>query len=187
MTQFCNCSYCSKKESIINPYAIYQKEFSLTELQLSFDYRVTALCKYGCKRFRNKPTCPPNIPDMEYYVRALNECENIYIIGRKYPYCDGLFSIHWRTYSTNEVHHLLLKKEVELFKKGYVYAKAFIGGSCKVCSPNVCNPKRCNRPHKGRAPIEGIGLSVFSLMTAIGLEYQEPPEDFFWRTGVVLF
>ena len=187
MTKYCRCNICLRNKIIINPYAIYQESFSLKDIRPDFDYRVTALCKFGCGKFNKKPTCPPNIPEMDFFKNALNEYNHIYILGRKYPYSDGLFSNHWRTYSTNEVHDLLLKKELELFNDGHLYAKAFIGGSCKTCSPDICNPARCVVPRKGRIPLEATGIQVFSLMRSLGLEYEEPPVNYFWRIGMVFF
>jgi len=187
MIKYCHCNHCLQNEIIANPYNIYERELSLSEIRFEFDIRTASLCRFDCKRFRKKPSCPPNIPDMEYYKKVFMAYTNIYIIGGKYPYADGLFQSHWRNYSTNEIHDLLLKKEIELFKKGHIYAKAFIGGSCKACPSQVCDPVRCRFPNKGRVPIEATGLHVFLLMTSLGLEYQEPPIDFFWRIGVVFF
>ncbi len=187
VTKYCNCHYCLKNQEIVNPYGIYHNKLFLSGVSLEFDYRTTALCRYGCEKFRKKPTCPPNIPGIEYYSNVLNEYEGVFVLGRKYPYSDGLFSTHWRNYSTREIHELVLKKEIELFNNGFVYSKAFIGGSCKLCSPDVCKSHKCVRPHKGRVPIEATGINILSLMTAIGLEYQEPPVDYFWRLGLVFF
>lgn len=187
MGKYCNCIYCLKNETIDNPYDIYRKKFPLKEIELSFDYRASAMCRFGCEKFKKKATCPPNIPEIEFFRRVLNGYRYIYILGRQYPYDDGFFSTHWRTYSTNEVHDLLLKKERELFKEGSVYAKAFIGGSCKVCSSDNCDPERCRIPGKGRIPLEATGINIFSLINSLGLEYEEPPVHFFWRIGAVFY
>lgn len=187
MSKYCNCSYCLRNELVVNPYQTYVNEFPLSEITLIFDQRTTALCRYDCKKFGRKPTCPPNIRGMEFYSKVFSEYSRIVVIGKKYPYADGLFHSHWRSYSTNEIHALLLQQEKELFRKGYMYAKALIGGSCKACPSESCNPKKCNLPGKGRVPIEATGLNVFSLMRSLGLEYQEPPVEYFWRIGIVLF
>jgi predicted metal-binding protein len=187
MGKYCTCSACGKNEAIVNRYDIYQKQFSIKEIDFSFDYRATAMCRFGCEKFKKKATCPPNIPEIEFFRRVLNEYRYVYIIGRQYPYNDGLFLTHWRAYSTNEVHDLLLNKEKGLFKEGAVYAKAFIGGSCKVCSSNNCGSVRCRVPGKGRIPLEATGVNIFALITSLGLEYEEPPVSFFWRIGGVFF
>ncbi|MCX5679372.1 MAG: DUF2284 domain-containing protein [Candidatus Omnitrophica bacterium] len=187
MIKYCKCNKCIKNKTITNPYNIYQKAFSLEDIHIDFDYRVTALCKFGCEKFSKKPTCPPNIPEIEFFRDALGGYKKIYIIGRKYPYSDGLFSDHWRIYSTNEIHDLLLKKETEFFNEGYLYAKAFIGGSCKICSFDNCNSTKCAVPGKGRISLEGTGIQVFSLMKLLKLEYEEPPVNYFWRIGMVFF
>lgn len=187
MIRYCSCSHCLKNEILFNPYDVYEREFLLSEITLDFDHRTSALCKYDCKKYRHKATCPPNIPEPEYYKKVFSESSHIFIIGKKYPYADGFFESHWRNYSTNQIHDLLLQKEKELFKKGFMYAKSFIGGSCKACPNEFCNPRRCNAPGKGRVPLEATGLNVFSLMKCFELEYQEPPVEYFWRIGLVLF
>ena len=187
MSKYCNCIKCAKNEKVKNPFKIYQDIFSLKEIALDFDLRVSAMCRFGCKWFGQKIMCPPNIPDAGYYAAAFRDYNFLCIIGRKYPYSDGFFFSHWRNYSTNEIHELLLEKEKELFKKGHIYAKAFIGGSCKLCFPNNCSSTRCRMPSKGRAPVEAAGINVFSIMKTSGLEYQEPPKDYFWRIGIVLY
>jgi len=169
-----------------NPYDKYEEVFKVKSLPFSFDYRVTAQCMFGCKRYGSKPTCPPHIPDLEYYKKALSEYESVVFIGRKYPFDDGDFDF-WRNYSTNEIHNLVLQKEMDLFQKGHIYAKAFIGGSCKLCPIESCNPERCNIPARGRATLEGTGLNVYGIMTAIGCQFQEPPETYFWRVGAVFY
>lgn len=168
-----------------NKFPIYQRDFKVEEVSLVFDYRVTAQCRIGCTRYNNKPTCPPKIPGMEFYQKALLEYKHLSVIARQYPYADGNFSKHWRNHSTNEIHKLTLKREIMLFQQGFSYAKAFIGGCCKLCL--TCNPQRCNIPSRGRTPLEATGLNVFLLMNSIGLTYQEPPQDFFWRLGVVFY
>lgn len=169
-----------------NHFQIYSEQFKTRDIKLSFDYRAAAQCRLGCTRYKNKPTCPPNIPDIKFYSRVLREYENLAIVARKYPYSDSNFHNYWRNYSTNEIHSIVLQKESELFKSGHMYAKAFIGGSCKMCASG-CNPLRCNMPNRGRTPIEATGLNVFLLMNTLGLDFEEPPKNYFWRLGVIFF
>lgn len=187
MFKYCDCEYCLKGQEMPNPYPVFEHNVLVMDLKLEFDKRVSALCQFDCKRYNKKPTCPPNVPEPEYYKRALEGYTHACLIGRRYPYSDGLFQLHWRNYSTNEIHALVLTKEYELFKDGNAYAKAFIGGSCKHCPSDICNPKRCNVPARGRVPLEGTGINVFLLMKSVGIEYQEPPVDFFWRFGCVFY
>lgn len=187
MNKYCTCHDCIEGNEIINPFVLYSKTHPTKEVNLTFDIRVTALCRYGCERFKRKPTCPPNIPATDYFQVALKKYENIHVLGRQYPYEDGMFQSHWRTYSTNEIHDRLIIKERELFNLGHVYAKSFIGGSCKVCSGSSCNPSKCNIPKRGRVPLEATGINVFQLIKSIGMDYQEPPRNFFWRIGAVFY
>jgi predicted metal-binding protein len=187
MIRFCDCNFCKKKQEIKNSYDIYEKNYLIDDVNIDFDVRVAALCKYDCSKYNKKATCPPVIPGFEYYRRALMGYKNICVIGRRYPYSDGLFIAHWRKYSTNEIHYLLLQKETELFRSGFVYAKSFIGGSCKYCESSKCGPDRCSVPSKGRVPLEGTGINVYSLMKSIALPFQEPPEEYFWRIGCVFY
>lgn len=174
------------EDNKLNPYPIYSKRYAIKDIQLEFEHRVTAQCRIGCARYRRKATCPPNVPSFEIYQQILRAYDEIVIIARRYPFADGYFAEYWREHSTNEIHKLLLSQEMELFKSGNIYAKAFIGGSCKLCSTD-CNPVRCNQPGRGRAPLEATGMNVFSLMNQLGLLYENPPIHFFWRLGVVFY
>ncbi|MBN2689836.1 MAG: DUF2284 domain-containing protein [Gammaproteobacteria bacterium] len=185
--RLCNCKYCSTGKEIANKYPLYMQEHDLSSLPLSFDYRVNIMCQLGCSRYRKKPMCPPFIPDYKFYEKVFAEYSKILIVGRQYPYDDGFFDVHWRTYSTNEIHSLLLQVEIEKFQMGHVYAKAFIGGACKLCAANVCDGSKCLRPNKARASLEGTGLDVFSLMNYLDLRFQEPPKQYFWRIGAVIY
>lgn len=187
MARYCNCDMCLQNKSIENPYDFYQGDFKLDDVKLIFDYRTSALCMFGCKRYGQKATCPPNIPGIDYYSSILKSYERCSIIGKRYPYSDGYFSSHWRNYSTNELHNVLLEREAELFNEGHAYAKAFIGGSCKLCPDERCDPKKCRIPSRSRSPIESTGVNVFRLMNTIGLEYQEPPKEYVWRIGIVFY
>lgn len=185
--KYCNCIKCVREERIENPYGLYVGNFKVSDLYLNFDCRTEMFCRIGCSKYLKKPTCPPNIPNRKYYKEVLNKYQMACVIGKKYPFSDDYFISHWRSYSTNEIHDLLLKKEMELFREGYVYAKAFIGGSCKICSEEACNPNKCRIPHKGRVPLEATGLDVLSILNNLDELYQEPPVDFFWRIGMVFY
>jgi len=184
--RYCNCDSCIRGEVIVNPHKPYEREVEMRDLRLVFDGRTSLLCRIGCGKYGKKPTCPPNIPTSDYYQRIFDDYSKIFVIGRKYPYSDGMFQSHWRTYSTNEVHDLLLQKERHLFEQGHMYAKAFIGGSCKICPNESCSKHVCRIPHYGRVPLEATGINVYELFKSLGLSYQEPPIDYFWRVGIVL-
>lgn len=187
MLRLCHCASCVKNELIANPYPLFEADRARSELVLVFDERVAAQCAYGCVWFGKKATCPSQTADSARLRLLLEEYERLYIIGRRYPFSDGLFGAHWRTYSTNEIHGLLLDKEEEFFSQGHWYAKSFIGGSCKICSSDICTPKRCRMPSKGRPPLESVGLDVLALLRTMGLEYQQPPREYFWRIGAVFY
>lgn len=184
--RYCSCESCLKGVEIINPYEPFERELKLTEFALPFDGRTSLLCRIGCNKYGKKPTCPPHIPESQCYERIFASYTRAFVVGRRYPYADGHFTSHWRTFSTNEVHDLLLRKERLLFAQGHVYAKAFIGGSCKVCAGDACSHVSCRLPHLGRVPLEATGINVYALFEALNLKYQEPPADYFWRVGIVL-
>ncbi|MDO8343832.1 MAG: DUF2284 domain-containing protein [Cellvibrio sp.] len=187
MSRFCNCDKCLKKIVITNPFEGFEKHQKVKDSRLFFDIRVRSMCTFACGKYGKNPCCPPNVPMMDEFRDVISAYENVSVIGQRYPYSDGLFASHWRTYSTNEIHHRLLEKELELFNAGHHYAKTFIGGSCKVCPPDLCLPEKCKVPPKGRMPLEATGIDVYGFMKSFGLEFQEPPIDYFWRLGVIFY
>lgn len=166
--------YIREKDSRFNVYPIKNEN-------IIFENRVKLNCFY-CKKYNQKWTCPPRIPDIDY-VELLREYDRLAIIQYTSPVTKDTYS-QIRQSSTNDLHKILLKLEKYLYENNNSLAVSFIGGSCKLCK-NDCDTERCRNPHLARIPIEALGINVVKSLENIGINVEFPLKDIFYRFGLI--
>lgn len=145
-----------------------------------FEERVKQQC-FHCKNHNYKWTCPPKIPQINYF-KILSEYDNIIVL----IYSEIITEENKneiRTKSTNRLHKALLGLEKYLYKKNNSLALSFIGGSCKLCK-NGCNDNKCANPHLARIPLEATGCNVIATMKNIDIDIVFPIDKTMYRFGI---
>lgn len=85
-----------------------------------------------------------------------------------------------------EFHHLILRLERRLKKRGAAQLWGLIGGNCGLCQTcTAVEDKPCRHPEKARTSLEGIGVDVIALLEKLGLDGQFHPDRITW-TGCIL-
>ena len=85
-----------------------------------------------------------------------------------------------------EFHHLILRLERRLRRRGATQLWGLIGGNCELC--RICaaiEKKPCRHPEKARTSLEAIGVDVIALLEKVGLDGQFHPDRITW-TGCIL-
>jgi predicted metal-binding protein len=160
-------------------------KFNPKILKNYFDLAVREACR-SCKRFGYKNTCPPFIPEINYYKNLLPSYEGGLIIYKKFK----IQNINnWQELgkkSSLEIHSYLLNKRNELIKKGFVLNLALTAGSCKLCSK--CSFP-CAHPDKALIPVEGTGINLIKFMKKFKINIIFPIEKngYFYRIGMILW
>ncbi|MGV8108422.1 DUF2284 domain-containing protein [Methanospirillum sp.] len=142
--------------------------------QIIFDFRTTYKCM-SCKKYGKKPTCPPNIPDFEYFKKLIRCYKFGLIIGKKYCYSNNDDFNKVRSESGPRLQNILLSLEQQAFQRNYYWAISFIGGSCRGCK--ACDPQNpiCQTPERGRIPMEAIGIDVVKTCQNMGISISPFP------------
>jgi predicted metal-binding protein len=118
-------------------------------------------CKFGCKDYKKRLTCPPYSPTAEETRKVLDEF-NWGIIVEIIP---KDIATEWK-----EMHELIQKVEREVFLSGYYAAFAYTLGSCPYCSK--CNLTECSHPDLARPSMEASGIDVFATIRSVGYDIQ---------------
>lgn len=157
--------------------------------QIKMDFRTTYKCR-TCKKYGKKPTCPPNIPDFDYFEKLIRCYKYGLIIGKRYCYKSDDEFVRIRAESGPRVQNILLSLEHQAFQRNYYWAISFIGGSCRGCSS--CNPESpiCLTPERGRIPMEATGVDVIETCKNVGVHISPFPhpieEGRLYRVGLFL-
>lgn len=154
------------------------KEIDIRELV--FDVRTRIQCVY-CERYGKKLTCPPNIPDLDYFFEFFKRYSRGVLILKKY----NALTDETRVLSTRELTQKVIEIETNYKKQGYYYAAGFIGGSCKECKR--CPKSGCVHPDRARIPLEATGVDVIKTCERLGIILPRPAEGKpFYRVGLVV-
>lgn len=152
---------------------------------IKIEERVRLKC-FHCKNYKNKWTCPPKIPEIDY-AKLFKEYENSAIVYCKMPYGSVEEFNIIRVESTNLLHRMLLQLEEILYKNNIPIALSFIGGSCKLCKDG-CNKEKCRQPNLSRIPLEATGVNVISLVKdTLDMDIVFPPTNNLYRVGLLLW
>ena len=85
-----------------------------------------------------------------------------------------------------EFHHLILRLERRLKKRGVTQVWGLIGGDCGLCQKcSALEDKPCRHPEKARTSLEGIGVDVIALLERLGLDGRFHTDRITW-TGCIL-
>jgi predicted metal-binding protein len=150
-----------------------------------FDVRARFKC-LSCKRYEKKCTCPPNIPDIDYFKMLFSSYHWALFIGIERKVKPN----EWKTVgkdSSRTLHRMLLDLEKQAFNRGCNFAISFIGGSCKMCEKETCSLP-CKNPSVGRIPIEAAGVNVVETSKRLDIDIRFPIvlSETFWRVGLIL-
>jgi len=117
---------------------------------------VTLRCKYGCEKYGQSHSCPPNSVPTEKMRTVLKEYKRAILIASKTKNLED----------QGRMRDALIEMEKALFLKNYYKAFALVPGSCEKsedCSAK--NGKECTHSKDKRPCIEGTGIDVFNLVT----------------------
>ena len=150
-----------------------------------FDIRARFKC-LSCKRYGRKGTCPPHIPDIDYFKALFSSYHWALFISIKRKVKPKEWEVVGKE-SSRTLHKMLLELERQAFNRGCIFAISFIGGSCKMCDTKTCSSP-CKNPSVGRIPIEATGVNVVETCKHLDIDIRFPVvlNETFWRVGMLL-
>lgn len=117
---------------------------------------VTLKCKYGCEKYGQSYSCPPNSIPTDTMRKVLKEYKRAILIA----------STTKNLEDQGRMRTALIEMEKALFLKNYYKAFALVPGCCDNC--NDCSAKEeksCTHSKDKRPCIEGTGIDVFNLVS----------------------
>jgi predicted metal-binding protein len=139
-----------------------------------------------CGSYNANHMCPPRVGSLEEMETALRGFRRSVLLqySRQMDVANDLEGV---IRTKLEFHHLILRLERRLKKRGAPRLWGLIGGNCGLCQ--VCTAvedKPCRHPEKARTSMEAIGVDVIALLEKLGLDGQFHPDRIMW-TGCILF
>ncbi len=156
------------------------------------DERVRLKCQIPlCDTFGRNLMCPPNLPSVEDFRRALKRYSRAILVqvsasipvqsDGKLP--NDVFG------PAKKLHELVNRGEKMAFEGGLHFATGLIGGCCRLCDEcvAVAGETKCRFPFKARPSMEAMGVDVFSTLRRAGLPVAGlPVGDRVTWTGIIL-
>src|SRR5574337_123960 len=172
------------------------------------DERVRLKCQIPlCPHFGATLTCPPSVPGVEEFRKALRLYRTALLVQTRAPLTlsmDDFDKQEVLTYleahgalplpkggEANEayrnledvklqsirLHKLVNEVETQALSLGFHYALGLIGGDCMLC-PRCAGPgSACRRPFQARPAMEGVGIDVVKTALNAGLPFEIPPKQ----------
>jgi predicted metal-binding protein len=184
---------------------------------VAVDERVRLKCQIPlCPHFGTTLTCPPNIPTVEEFSRALRRYRKAVLVQMRSPITMKMeqvdreealrfFERGGRTEQEKggkkteaaknfddmklaalRLHKLVNEVEGMAMCLGFPYALGLIGGECKLCSSCIGPGGACRRPYQARPSMEGVGIDVIQTSIRAGLPFAIPPVGEIIWSGLVL-
>ncbi len=156
------------------------------------DERVRLKCQIPlCDTYGRNLMCPPNLPSVEDFRRALGRfSQGILIqVSASIPMQSGGNLSEDVFASARKLHELVNRGERMAFEGGLHFATGLIGGCCRLCDECVAvlGETKCRFPFKARPSMEAMGIDVFSTLENVGLPVAGLPicDRVTW-TGIIL-
>jgi len=189
------------------------KAFSARKVVI--DERVRLKCQIPmCPHYGTTITCPPNVPDVGEFKKALRLYETALLVQTRAPLTmameefDKQQVLAYFAHTTPaakggeageadrniadvklqaiRLHKLVNEVETQALTLGFHYALGLIGGDCMLCHKCAGPGNACRRPFQARPAMEGVGIDVVRTAQKAGLAFEIPPKTDVVFSGLIL-
>jgi predicted metal-binding protein len=181
------------------------------------DERVRLKCQIPlCPHFGTTLTCPPNVPTVEEFSKALRRYRKAVLVQMRSPITMKMEEVDREEtlrflegsgkteqgkggektetaknfddmkLAAVRLHKLVNDVEGMAMGLGFPYALGLIGGECMLCSSCIGPGGACRRPYQARPSMEGVGIDVIQTSIRAGLPFDIPPVKEIIWSGLVL-
>ena len=138
------------------------KKYNIDEAMIIYTSKVEVRdwvilrCKYGCEKYGQSHSCPPNSIPTETMRKVLKEYKRAILVAAKTKNLED----------QGRMRDALIEMEKALFLKNYYKAFALVPGCCDKCEACAAlEGKECTHSKDKRPCIEGTGIDVFNLVS----------------------
>lgn len=164
------------------------------------DDRVRFKCQVPlCPNYDNNLMCPPNLPSVDEFKKALKKFERalfIQIVTSINSLDNGNnIEENWKERSKDHEGYkkrlleIINELEKKAFKENYHLATGLIGGSCPLCDECVAKEggSECRHPYTARPSMEGLGIDVIETCKKANIPISLSSEKKVRWNGILLF
>ncbi|NPV72507.1 MAG: DUF2284 domain-containing protein [Pelotomaculum sp.] len=183
-----------KPDELVNELINYSLELGITRAGviragdiIVREEVVSAGCA-GCPEYGHNLMCPPSIPPPDKFREMLASYSKGILLQleatlRPDPAGNGYSEafIH-----AGRLHSMVCRIERRGREMGFVRARGFIGGCCRLCGSCPGPGERCRHPETARSSMEANGISVVETCAGAGWPLEFPVKDRVTWTGLVL-
>lgn len=186
-------------------YGAYRAEILPID-KIVMDPRVRLKCLVPvCVNYGRNRMCPPNLPSLDEFGKALLRYHHAVIIqfkiGLNQAEVQDRFAVKdLQALVLDEGYSQVMKEtlcdmlevlgklEKDALYMGYRFAAGLSGGSCVLCAECVGpgEDKQCLHPFKARPSMEAMGIDVVATAELAGLKVQFPADTEAVWTGMLL-
>ncbi|MEJ2697118.1 MAG: DUF2284 domain-containing protein [Candidatus Sulfobium sp.] len=184
---------------------------------VAVDERVRMKCQIPlCPHFGQCLTCPPNVPTVEEFGKALRRYRRAVLVQTRTPLAAPMGDVDRNEaleflegkgteggtgaeekrarqksfddmkLSSVKLHKLVNEVEGRAITLGFPYALGLIGGDCMLCHKCAGPGNACRRPYQARPSMEGVGIDVVKTSINAGLPFDIPPKTEIVWSGLIL-
>ncbi|MFW5895706.1 MAG: DUF2284 domain-containing protein [archaeon] len=153
---------------------------------LYFDERAQYMCKFGCKNYNRKYSCPPESlkvkNEIQKYDRAI-----LFATTFNYPENASYYKKRGLNYKKEYEIQRISEELDNKFSMLGVDHFVLAGGSCKRC--NQCSfedNKPCKKPNRKQTSMEAVGIDCQKTMHDAGFDFNISDSDSINRCGCIL-
>ncbi|MBN2100184.1 MAG: DUF2284 domain-containing protein [Dehalococcoidia bacterium] len=139
-----------------------------------------------CGRYDANHMCPPRVGslcEVRTRLQGFSQC----VLLQRSAQMDVANDREGVIRTKLEFHHLVLRLERRLRRRGMTQLWGLIGGDCELCRTcRAVEGKPCRHEDKARTSLEALGVDVVALLEKLGLDGRFRPDRITW-TGCLLF
>lgn len=153
-----------------------------------FDERAKYMCKFGCKNYRRKYSCPPESLKIREIVKERNyKWAIVFATTHKIP----VEYSRYQTKALNNQKELKIQQicnEIGGLLNSYEIDHLLLaGGSCKACREcSIINDEICRKPQAKQTSMEAIGIDCQRTMHNAKFDFAMPNMGSINRCGCIL-
>ncbi len=178
----------SKLNQEFQKYALEHRivihSFEVAEIEPKESVRLKCLVPL-CEYYGVCKVCPPNIPEVWQFERALKDFTKAYLVVLQEKVVD-LEKFHFDFSAELKLAEIILDLERTSFNLGYYQALGLIVGGCKYCEKCVPLNQPCKHPFKARPSPEGFGIDITAIAQKLGVAVEWPPTNTVTFLGLML-
>jgi len=121
-------------------------------------------CMFGCERYGQRASCPPNMPSVPECEKFFQEYDDAVV----FHFAKKVTKVEDRYAWERKANVGLSKLEREAFLSGYEKAFLLFMGICRMCDECPAPKEKCREPEFARPTPEAMAVDVFATAREVG-------------------